>query len=119
MALKSDLPKQGDIVWTRLDPSLGKEKRGTRPALVVSNPVLQEVTNFVWVVPITHGNFDFPLHVKLDSRTKTDGNIQVEQLRTIGYQIRKFDFIETLPQDLLQKVLINIRKLASIDGLGN
>jgi len=41
--------------------------------------------------------------VQLDSRTETQGDILCEQVRIIDLQERSFDFVETVPSDILQK----------------
>lgn len=102
------LPKQGDIIKLSFDPSKGHEQRGWRPAVVVSKQILSHTSPFMWLVPISHGNYYHPLHVKLDKRTNTDGTIFTEQLKSFDYLERQPVFVESLPQDLLSQVLTNI-----------
>jgi mRNA interferase MazF len=99
--------KQGDIVIVDFDPSLGSEQKGKRPGVIVSNNVYHEKTNgFVIVVPITSDlAFQYPLHVSLDERTKTYGQIMCEQLKTMDTKVRQLKTIEKLPNDLLDKTL--------------
>jgi mRNA interferase MazF len=47
----------------------------------------------------------FPLHVVLDKRTKTQGEIMVEQPKTLDSKIRKITILEYLPDDILKSVL--------------
>lgn len=80
--------------------------------MVVSNDMIMKTSPFAWVVPISHRNFDgsnYPLHVHLDNRTKSDGAIYVEQLRSFDYKRRKWQFIEYLPSDLFEEVQKKIR----------
>lgn len=100
-------PSKGSIIYIDFDPSAGAEIRKRRPALVVSDNTLAKTSPFVWVVPISHGTFngpDYPLHVKLDNRTKTDGTIYVEQLKVMDYKRRKWSFIEQVPPSILDEV---------------
>ncbi len=46
---------RGDIYSVSLDPSLGHEQQGRRPALVVSATAFNGVTRVPIVVPITTG----------------------------------------------------------------
>lgn len=89
------------------DPSLGSEQKGKRPGIVVSNDIYHEKTHgFAVVVPITSTRaYHFPLHVELDGRTKTHGQIMCEQLKTMDTKVRHLKTIEKLPEDLLDKVL--------------
>ena len=104
---------QGDIVIVDFDPSLGSEQKGKRTRVVVSNDVDHKKTNgFVIVVPITSDRaFKYPLHVDLDSRTKTDGQIMCEQVKTMDTKARNIKTVEKLPPDLLDKTLKIIRLL--------
>lgn len=99
--------KQGDIVIVDFDPALGHEQKGKRPGVVVSNDVFHTRTNgLAIVVPITSTyRSNFPLHVTLDQRTKTQGQILCEQLKTMDSLERKLITIETLPPELLDRVL--------------
>jgi mRNA interferase MazF len=104
---------QGDIVIVDFDPSLGSKQRGKRPGVVVSNDIYHQKTNgFVIVVPITSDRaIKYPLHVELDSRTKTYGQIMCEQVKTMDTKVRHLKTVERLPSDLLDKTLKIIKLL--------
>lgn len=67
--------EQGDIIYMDFDPQSGHEQKGRRLALVVSNNLFNRISSLTMVCPITHTDRGHPLHVRLDSRTKTDGVI--------------------------------------------
>ena len=46
-------PRRGDIVRVRLDPTEGSEQAGTRPALVISAPLVNEHAPVILVAGIT------------------------------------------------------------------
>ena len=46
-------PKRGEIYWVDLDPAIGEETKKTRPGLIVSNNIGNEVSSIVMVAPIT------------------------------------------------------------------
>lgn len=101
----NDFPKLGQIIYLNFSPSVGSEIIKRRPAVVVSNDILMKTTNYVWVVPILHGNYngsDYPLHVKLDSRTTIDGTVYIEQLKSFDYKARDWQFVELVPKDILE-----------------
>jgi len=110
--LKKYVPQQGDIIKLDFNPSKGHEQKGYRPAVIVSNRLLNKNCPFLWVVPITHGQWEFPTHVALDKRTKTDGQVYVEQLLMIDCQQRTFSFVEKLPEDILEEILLDIQELS-------
>jgi mRNA interferase MazF len=104
---------QGDIVIVDFDPSLGSEQKGKRPGVIVSNDVYHKKTNgFVIVVPITSDKvIRYPMHIDLDSRTKTYGQIMCEQMKTMDTKVRNLKTVEKLPFDLLDKTLKIIKLL--------
>jgi mRNA interferase MazF len=97
--------KQGDIIKLDLSPTTGHEQSGYRPAVVVSNDFAIAKTNVVYVAPITNAIRYFPLHVALDSRTATTGEILCEQVKAVDLNARQFSHVEHLPDDILEKVL--------------
>jgi len=104
---------QGDIVIVDFDPSLGSEQKGKRQGVVVSNDTYHQKTNgFAIVVPITKDQaIKYPLHIDLDSRTKTYGQIMCEQLKTMDTKVRNLKTIERLPEELLDRTLKIIKLL--------
>lgn len=46
-------PRRGEIYWTCLDPVVGSEQGGMRPAVVVQNDVGNERGNTTIVVPVS------------------------------------------------------------------
>ena len=97
--------EQGDIISLSFDPAKGYEQKGHRPALVVSNNVYNGKTMFRVVVPISSTDRDFALYVPLDDRTKIQGKILADQMRTVDIFVRKAKKIERIPDDILDNVL--------------
>ncbi len=97
--------RQGDIIRLDFSPTSGHEQKGIRPAVVVSNDFTISKTNVVYVAPITNTARNFPLHIPLDARTKTTGEILCEQIRVVDLETRKYTMIERLPSDLLERTL--------------
>jgi len=100
--------KQGDIISLDLSPTTGHEQSGYRPAVVVSNNFAISRTNLVYIAPITTSKRCFPLHVELDARTTTKGEILCEQVKAVDLRARQFKLVEHLPDDILEKVLTRI-----------
>lgn len=48
-----ELIKRGDIYWIRLDPIQGFEIGKTRPAVVISNDINNELADTITVLPVT------------------------------------------------------------------
>ena len=102
-------PVQGDLVMMDFNPQAGHEQAGRRPALVVSNQAFHRYTRMAIVCPITNQIKDYPMHVKLDERTKTAGEVLCEHVKSHDLAARKAVFIESMPDDLLEEVLERIK----------
>ena len=106
---------QGDIVKLDFDPVKGHEQAGYRPALVVSRSFFNQNFRQAVVCPITSRSKPFPpLRVALDSRTATQGFIICDQVRTIDLAARNPQYIESIPEDLLEEALQRV--IAIFDG---
>lgn len=97
--------KQGTIIKLNFNPQAGHEQAGYRPAVVISNNIFNEKTNLTIVCPITNTNNKFPLHIPLDERTKTTGVILCEHIKALDLNNRKYQIVETLPNDILENVI--------------
>ena len=100
--------RQGDIISMDFSPNSGHEQAGRRPALVISNDFFNNVTNLALVCPITNTIRPFPLHVPLDERTKTTGNILCEQVKSLDLTARNASFKEAAPEDIVNDCIERI-----------
>jgi mRNA interferase MazF len=99
------IPQQGDIIYLDFDPQSGHEQKGRRPAIVISNNAFNALSCGALVCPITNTNRGIPLHVQLDSRTKTTGVIMCDQVKALDMQSRNATFIEKAPEDLISEAV--------------
>jgi len=70
---KTGHPRRGEIYLTALDPTLGREIKKTRPALVIQNDTSNRLSDMTIVAPIT-STVRFPLnpvHVLLEANPAT------------------------------------------------
>ena len=58
---KTSYPRRGEIYLVALDPTLGREIRKTRPALVIQNDLSNRLSDITIVAPIT-STVRFPLN---------------------------------------------------------
>jgi len=97
--------RQGDIIKIDFNPQAGHEQAGSRPAVVISNDFFNEKAKLAIVCPITNTDKNFPLHVRLDDRTKTIGVVLCEHVKSLDINSRKYKVIESLPKDILENVI--------------
>ncbi|MEG2252907.1 MAG: type II toxin-antitoxin system PemK/MazF family toxin [Clostridia bacterium] len=101
--------KQGDVIMMNFTPQAGHEQGGKRPAVIVSNQAFHRYTRMAIVCPITNQIKDYPMHVKLDGRTRITGEILCEHVKSLDLAARGAVYVEKLPDDLLQEVLERVR----------
>jgi mRNA interferase MazF len=95
---------QGDIIKINFNPQSGHEQAGNRPAVVVSNSVFNMKTRMAIVCPITNTDNGFPLHIPLVNM-ETTGFVLCEHIRSLDVDSRGYVKIESMPKNLLKKVL--------------
>ena len=98
------VPLQGDIIIINLDPKKGHEQAGYRPYLCLSNKIISDYANIAVFAPISNTSRKYPLYIPLQ-KTKTTGNVLLDQLVTIDYNARNYSFVESIPAALLQHIL--------------
>ena len=98
------IPQQGDIIKINLDPKRGHEQAGYRPYICLSNKIVSDYANIAIFAPISNTERKYPLYIPLQ-KTKTTGSVLLDQLVTIDYNARNFNYVETIPSALLQHIL--------------
>jgi mRNA interferase ChpB len=99
---------RGDVVSVPLDPALGHEQRGTRPALVLTTRAFNRLGD-VLVAPITQGG-DHARHagfaVSLSGTgCRTQGVALVNKIRMLDLTARKARKIERVPDAVIEDAL--------------
>lgn len=105
--------KRGDIYLVSLDPTEGREQRGSRPVLLVSPTEFNEATRLPVVLPITSGGdfarrlgFAVPL-----TGIKTTGVVRCDQPRVVDLAARQGRKVDALPDAILDEVLAKVGTL--------
>lgn len=104
------IPDRGDIVWITLNPQVGHEQAGRRPALVLSPTAYNEKTGLAIMCPITNQIKGYPFEALIPGEVKKiKGVILSDQVKSLDWKIRQVEFICTLPNtplnDVMQKLL--------------
>ena len=94
----------GDIYWVNLDPTLGTEQAGRRPALVISDSAYNNRSNRVIVCPVTSRVRGWPMDVALPGSCKTEGVVLCDQVRALDRNLRLHGFIEKAPIEFVTRV---------------
>jgi mRNA interferase MazF len=108
------IPQQGDIIKLNLNPRKGYEQQGFRPVIVLSNNIVSRYTNVVIAAPISTTQRRLPLYRDLPAELMTCGTVLLDQLVTLDYTARSFQFIETVPPELLLRLLDITRRIFTV-----
>ena len=107
---------RGDIVSVPLDPVLGNEQRGTRPALVLTTKHFNRLGD-VLVAPISQGG-DHARYAGFavtltGSGSKTQGVVLVNKIRMLDLAARQARKIERAPVMIIDDALSRIEAMLS------
>lgn len=102
---------RGDIVSVPLDPAMGHEQRGTRPALVLTTKEFNKLGD-VLVAPITQGG-DFARYAGFavtltGTGCKTHGVALVNKIRMLDLAARKARRVERVPQVVIDDAIARL-----------
>jgi mRNA interferase ChpB len=108
---------RGDVVSVPLDPAVGHEQRGTRPALVLTTKDFNKLGD-VLVAPITQGG-DFSRYAGFavsltGAGCKTQGAALINKIRMLDLSARKARKIERVPEAVMDDALGRLTAL--LDG---
>ena len=102
---------RGDIVSVPLDPAIGHEQRGMRPALVLTTKEFNKLGD-VLVAPIAQGG-DFARYAGFavtltDTGCKTQGVALVNKIRMLDLAARKARKVERVPQVVIDDAIARL-----------
>jgi mRNA interferase ChpB len=105
--------KRGDIYLVSLDPTEGREQRGSRPVLIISPAEFNEATKLPVICPITSGG-DFARRIGFAvpvTGIKTTGVVRCDQPRVLDLgarNARNARKVDTLPASIMEEVLAKL-----------
>ena len=103
-----DVFDRGDVVSVPLDPAIGHEQKGTRPALVLSTKNFNKLGDAL-VAPITQSG-DFSRYAGFavsltGTGCKTQGVALINKVRMLDLAARKARLVEQVPQAVIDEAL--------------
>lgn len=104
--------ERGDIYLVSLDPTSGREQKGTRPVLIVSPVSFNRLTGTPVVLPIiSGGNFartaGFAVSL-MSTGTETTGVIRCDQPRVLDIRARQGRKLESVPEVVIDEALAKL-----------
>jgi mRNA interferase MazF len=108
------IPERGDIIWLDLNPRVGHEQSGHRPALVLSPHKFNEKTGLAIICPITSKVKGLPLEIRIENG-KVDGAILPMHIKSVDIAIRHAQFIQKAHKDILNQTIQYINLMTGQD----
>lgn len=99
---------QGDILYFDFSGSRGNEIRGIRPAVVISNDLYNENTDYIIVVPVTSGGTEFGGYVNLRGYRNVYGRVNATQIYTQSIERQRSNVLDSLREDDFEKIMAKI-----------
>jgi mRNA interferase MazF len=104
VSAKVQAPRQGQLLKLDLDPALGHEQKGFRPALTVSATLFNQHTGFCWVIPVTTPQKGLPNEIRLPDGLPIYGTLLLSQLRAIDWRARPFTVAGDVPAAFFEDI---------------
>lgn len=79
------IPRQGEVYWANLDPTIGREIKKRRPVLIVSPDVMNRNLRTVIAAPITATHRPWPTRCSITIRGKTS-SVALDQIRCLAVE---------------------------------
>jgi len=103
------LIKRFEIYWVNLDPTVGREIRKTRPALVISPNEVNNALGTILVAPLTSNKRNFPTRIAFELN-ENENYIALDQIRAVD-KTRLSKKISVLNRQTAQTVCEKLQEL--------
>ncbi|SES12409.1 mRNA interferase MazF [Gracilibacillus ureilyticus] len=98
------IPNPGDIALLEMETGSWYQPKEQQYLFIISNNTFHRFTGMAIACPIIPHGQPSPLHIKCEGRTKTNGMICCEHVKTMDIKTRELTFIEKVPRDILDEV---------------
>ena len=108
-------PEAGDFIRIDLDPTLGHEQSGRRPAIVVSPRNYNAAAGLCVICPITSRVRGYPFEAALPDDAGIRGVVLADQPRSVSWEKRPIKLVGRAPDLVLTDVRERLAALLGID----
>jgi mRNA interferase MazF len=106
-------PNRGDIVWITMNPTVGHEQSGRRPALVLSPGAYNGKVGLAILCPITSQAKGYPFEVPIPEGLAVAGVVLSDQAKSLDWRSRGAEFACTMPEEGTTAVLQRLGRLVT------
>ena len=107
------IPERGDIVWITMNPTVGHEQSGRRPALVLSPAAYNGKVGLAILCPITSQAKGYPFEVQVRGGLPVEGVVLADQAKSLDWRARGAELICTVSPESTSTVLQRLETLVS------
>jgi mRNA interferase MazF len=108
-------PAAGDLVWVDLNPTLGHEQAGHRPAIVLTPRSYNEPSGLCILCPITSRARGYPFEVAIPHGNPISGVVLADQPRSVSWEKRHVKIAGMASAKLVEEVRERLAVLLQID----
>jgi mRNA interferase MazF len=108
------VPERGDVVWITMNPSVGHEQTGRRPALILSPASYNGKVGLAIMCPITSQVKGYPFEVPLPTGLPVEGVVLSDQAKSLDWRSRGAEFACSLPAANTAAVLQRLARLVTL-----
>lgn len=105
------VPARGDVVWLTLEPRVGHEQGGRRPAVVLSPEPYNARIGLALLCPVSRQVKGYPFEVELPPGLGVGGVILSDQAKSLDWRAGQAEFLARLPAPVLQQVFAKLGAL--------
>ena len=99
---RTSCPARGDVVWLDVDPQVGHEQAGRRPALVISHREYNIKSGLAIVCPMTSKtDKPWPFLVAVGE----DSAVIADQIKCLDWRSRRAEVKGRLANDVVERVV--------------
>jgi mRNA interferase MazF len=106
-------PERGDIVWITMNPTVGHEQSGRRPALVLSPASYNHKVGLAILCPITGQVKGYPFEVPVPDGLPVEGVVLSDQAKSLDWRSRGAELACTMPRESTMAVLQRLGTLVA------
>jgi len=100
-----DCPDKGDIGWLSMNPQLGREQAGRRPAICLTPAAYNEKSGLAVFCPITSKKKGYPFEVEINTLAGINGVVLADQLKSLDWRERCFERMDQASSEQLQSIV--------------
>jgi mRNA interferase MazF len=108
------VPDYADVVWVVLEPRIGHEQSGRRPAIVISKKDFSAHTSLAIMCPITSHAKGLPFEV-IYKGAEVKGAVLPVHAKSLDWSARKVKLIEKAPIEIADKVAEMVGAIIGLD----